>query len=112
MYEVKGVNVEYLGVGYLHDEQFDSMGIHSLQRDHVSYSDGNEEYTGAPFVQYCPFTLHIYPTKEMNDEYVMSRPIVTIAVLAVFVLALTSLVFLFYEIMVQRRQRLMMNTSV
>jgi hypothetical protein len=75
------------------------------------YSSRDSDYSGAPLDRYCPFTLHIYPSDAMEDVYSTQNPMIfTIAAVMIFVF--TSILFISYDKMVERRQTLVMNTAV
>lgn len=62
-------------------------------------------------VDYCPYSLRMYPTSSFEDRYYTNQPwIYTGAVVAVFVF--TSLVFVGYDYLVERRQKVVMKTAV
>lgn len=110
-YQINGAKVQYLGVGDLHDTEYDSLGIHSDLGNLNSFSEHASDYTGAPLDPYCPFTLHVYPSDMMSEVYSSSNPIIYTSV-AVIIFVFTSMVFLLYDFMVERRQKLVMNTAV
>jgi class 3 adenylate cyclase len=61
--------------------------------------------------EFCPKTLSVYPSQEMEDDYVTSDPILlTVAALLIFVF--TSMVFFLYDWLVERRQKKVMRTAV
>jgi hypothetical protein len=110
-YQINGPQVQYLGVGDRHDKQYDNLLIQSPLRDLNAYSFRDSEYTGAPLDPYCPFRLHVYPSNEMKDTYTSNNPTV-FTVVAVMIFIFTSLVFLLYDFMVERRQKLVMKSAV
>jgi hypothetical protein len=55
-------------------------------------------------------TLRVYPSDVM-DEYVTSDPVI-FTVAAVLIFVFTSLVFLLYDRLVERRQKKVMSTAV
>jgi hypothetical protein len=110
-YQINGPNIQYLGVGDLHDEKYDDWGIQSELKDLNSFSAHGSEYTGARLDSYCPFTLTLYPSDTMQDKYVTSSPAIFTAA-AVMIFVFTSMVFLLYDYMVERRQRVVMKTAV
>lgn len=96
-YEITGPTAVFLGEGDLHDESYDDMEV-SDDFDHPGVTSA------------CDFTIHIYPTREMEDAHTTNMPIyVTLAVLIVF--AFTSMVFLLYDFMVSRRQKTTMASA-
>lgn len=62
-------------------------------------------YTGLPIDEgFCPYTLRVFPSKLKESDFTSNEPVVfPIAAAAIFVF--TSLVFVFYDRMVEMRQR-------
>ena len=97
-YQVNGPNVEYLGIGDLHDPTYDDLEV----------SAPYEAFTSTTF---CQFSLHIYPSNEFRAEYISNMPkIYTGAVVLIFVL--TAFVFILYDCLVERRQQKVMTSAV
>lgn len=97
-YEIVGPNAYFMGEGDLHDTRYDDMKVMS--------SLSNQEIVRSA----CTFTLHIYPTTELEEDYQTNMPIyVSVAVLCVF--AFTSLVFLLYDSLVSMRQRRILSAA-
>jgi class 3 adenylate cyclase len=67
--------------------------------------------TNIPFHDdYCPYTLHIYPTFAVRDRQLTNQPTTyTVAIVGVFVFC--SIVFLVYDCLVERRQRKVMKSA-
>jgi class 3 adenylate cyclase len=101
----------YLGRGDLHDTKYDALSISSPFFDLKSFSIRASRYSGASIDQeYCPFTIHLYPSDDMKNEFTSSTPIVmTIAAISIFVF--TSIVFAIYDCKVERRQQTVMFTA-
>lgn len=58
----------------------------------------------------CDFTLHVYPAHDNDDEFYSPIPIyATIVVLVLF--AFTSLVFVLYDYVLQRRNKLVIESA-
>ena len=61
--------------------------------------------------QYCPYTLHVYPSSELEKSYLSNQPIIyTLAVVLVYFLA--TVVFLIYDCVVERRQRVILQVAL
>ena len=59
---------------------------------------------------HCPISLHLYPSDRMKSDYSTSNPIIfTVSAIAMF--AFTSLVFVFYDYKVERRQEIVMTSA-
>ncbi|CAB9524198.1 Receptor-type guanylate cyclase gcy [Seminavis robusta] len=117
-FQLDGNDVIYLGPGDLHDTQFDD---NPLLSQHVSLfdimqstkeSEDGSAYTGVPLsTSYCPQTIHIYPSQSMQDKYVTTDPLVfTLVALSIFLF--TSTLFLVYDCIVARRQRIVMEQAI
>jgi hypothetical protein len=77
-----------------------------------SFSVRDSSYSGAPVnEEFCPFTLRAYPSDDMENVYTTSNPII-FTVAAVLIFAFSSLIFIAYDCMVERRQKLVMKTAV
>jgi hypothetical protein len=60
---------------------------------------------------YCSYSLHVYPSPELQSEYRTNMPMVYSAAVVVIYL-ITSAFFVLYDILVQRRQAKVMDTAV
>jgi hypothetical protein len=77
-----------------------------------SFSLETETYTGLPVVNdTCPYFLRLYPSQTMQNDYQSNDPII-FTICAVLIFAFTSLVFLVYDRLVEKRQRTVMTTAV
>ncbi|CAB9528064.1 Receptor-type guanylate cyclase gcy [Seminavis robusta] len=110
-YQVTGVTAEYLGAEDAHDPNFDEFVVSTLMTDFEDSGAGTV-YNGAPIdKEYCPWKLNVYATQEMKDHFVTSNPIYyMLAVLGVFFF--TCVTFIAYDRIVERRQKMLMNTAV
>ena len=109
-YKVVGEDVEYLGRGDLHKSKFDDMGRFV---DFTSLNDiGKDSALGINFNQdICEYSLRVYPSEELEDEYITQLPVyITFAVACVFVA--TTVVFLIFNRYVEARQTLVYNQAV
>jgi class 3 adenylate cyclase len=113
-YQIDGRDTTYLGIGDLHDPQYDNLGRSSLLADLAITTDSDKasSYTGIPFSDgFCPKMVHVYPSQTMQDEYTTSDPIIfTVAAAMIFVF--TSIVFLVYDCLVARRQRIVLQRAL
>lgn len=107
-YLVDGPNAIYLGEGDVHDPKYGHMEYvvpFGPPHDKYIYEDNDDAN------EHCLYTLHIFPTQEMEDSYSTSRPIIfTVTVVLIFLF--TSFVFLCYDYLVQRRQDKVQNAAV
>jgi hypothetical protein len=111
-YRVNGPAVEYRGAGDLHETAYTNLGTSAKLLDLQDHGIANgRAYTGIPISQdNCPFTLTVYPSAALHDYYTTNNPMLfTIA--AVIIFLFTSAVFVLYDIMVERRQKLVLSTA-
>jgi hypothetical protein len=106
---IDGGDVKSIGLGDLHDPAFDDMGSATLLFDGVVINDGSRG--GAKLnLAGCPYTLHVYPTVQLRDKYVTDMPVLlTTATVAVFLF--TIAMFTLYDRLVERRQRVVVQTA-
>jgi hypothetical protein len=107
-YRVLGEDVEVLGEGEFHETRFDSMELeHSFHlADITDEKDPTSlTFSGVGFdLDYCPYVVRVFPTSEMEDYYLTRRPtFYALAIVVVFLFA--TGVFVFYDILVDSRQR-------
>ena len=109
-YKISGPQVDFLGEGDLHDTKFEDMG---QQVDFSSFQVAN----GIPLSEQgeipgnCIYTLNVYPSIAMEDQYLTKDPLLYTIVLAC-VFLLTSLIFLAYDWMVRHQQRKLLAKAV
>jgi class 3 adenylate cyclase len=108
-YEIRGPNVEYIGKGNLANKKYEDMSqvVDLDDADFVA-----EETTIALTLNQdlCQYTLTVYPTVEMDEHYNDVFPLaITCTVAAVFIF--TAVVFVLYDMMVERRQRMVLDTA-
>jgi Adenylate and Guanylate cyclase catalytic domain len=110
-YQVNGPDVKYIGVGDHHDEQYDKLGTAVSFLDLGAFAIRDSLYSGAHlYSEYCPFSLHLYPSDVMKSAFVTNHPLV-FSLVAFFIFLFTSLLFVLYDRGVERRQRMVMTTA-
>jgi hypothetical protein len=98
--------VTYLGRGDHHDASLFSGNIqdyvHSTEPGWMQWGDTTSSFYNG----YCPYTLRVYPTREFVDFFHKNdkTPIYLMSVV-IAIFFLTSLLFFFYDVLVERRQR-------
>ncbi|CAB9499677.1 Receptor-type guanylate cyclase gcy [Seminavis robusta] len=114
-YKLDGHKATYIGVGHQHEEEYSHMmqehdlaglivATHSETRDST--------YTGIPLsTEFCPNTIKIYPSAQMEANFTSSSPIIMGSITAAIFL-LTSLTFATYDCLVSRRQRLVKEKAM
>jgi hypothetical protein len=105
-YEINGPTAKFLGEIDAHDPTYDALEITEV------FVDLDIDQTKLPEEQCVPkLTLHLYPSKAMEDSFHTSKAaLYTTVVVVIFVF--TSLVFLLYDFFVGRRQRKVMDRIV
>jgi class 3 adenylate cyclase len=108
-YEVSGDGVVYLGKGNLADPKYESM-------KQVVSLDNNTFVAEATTIaltlnqDLCQYSLSVYPTQEMDDFYNDRFPLhITVVIAAVFIL--TAGVFSLYDLSVEKRQTVILDTA-
>jgi len=108
-YRINGPDVQYLGRGDHHASTFDGMEKSAALLDLVLSGSG-EEYTGIPINgDFCPFYVRVYPSNDFKDHYETNHAGI-FAGTEILIFLFTSLVFILYDVIVQRRQRKVMAT--
>ncbi len=111
-YQINGPEVVFLGALDSHEEQYDDMEISSPLTDLGAYAIEESFYSGLAInEEFCPFTIHVYPSDEMKAVYTTNTPVVFgLVTAAVFIV--TTLTFVLYDFCVERRQKVVMKTAV
>jgi class 3 adenylate cyclase len=113
-YRIDGSTVTYVGIGDLHETKYDRMEIMTKVADSVAAKGGVEtrSYTAVDLnSDYLDYTIHVYPSTHMEDKFVTNEPIYYAVVVATIFL-FTTVVFLLYNCLVERRQRLVLDKAV
>jgi Adenylate and Guanylate cyclase catalytic domain len=111
-YRINGRNASFVGAGDRHDPAYDGLMESERLVDIISVARHESEYSGPPLdSEFCPIKLRIYPSNDMKSRFTTkNRKIFTAA--AVFIFAFTSLIFLLYDKIVERRQQTVLKTAV
>lgn len=110
-YELFGDKAEFVGEGDLHDSGFDDMMQSTVFGEAVMEPITSPTYTGRPlYDDFCPYTFRIYPSAEMETHYVTRNPIIYSIVIAL-VFVFTSIVFIGYDYLVERRQKVVVKSA-
>ena len=98
----------YLGEGDQHESKYDYLEYIVPFSDDASnfiYEDNDDAEA------HCHYSLHVYPSAELEDKYTTNRPIIfTVVVVCVFLF--TSIVFICYDILVTRRQEKVQQAAI
>jgi hypothetical protein len=106
---VVGKEAVYIGQGDLHDSKFDGM---ERAVDFARENDILEASLGIGVNQdISAYSLRVYPSQELYDEYHTSLPIV-VACMVALAFVITAGVFLLYSHRVERRQRIVLKQAM
>ena len=109
-HEIDVPDAIYLGVGDPHDSQFDDDLEQKSTSSELQNLDGT--YTGVLLDStHCPMTITAYPSIAFRDKYVTSAATLAL-LLTLFVFAVTTVVFVIFNVFVERRQRLVSATTL
>jgi hypothetical protein len=108
-YEIRGSQATLVGKGNLANRKYDDMAI-SVDFDETQIIIEPNTISLTLNQDLCRYTLHIYPTPEGDDYHNDAFPLmITLTVAAVFLM--TATVFYFYDVMVEKRQKVILDTA-
>jgi class 3 adenylate cyclase len=109
-YEINGKDVKFIGKGDSHDTRFNYLERRASFQNFSTLEDGTEH--GMTFQhEYCPVSIRVYPSQHFIDSHGSNISIfMTITVLIVFLF--TALMFIFYDRLVERRQKLVLDRAL
>jgi class 3 adenylate cyclase len=113
-YRIDGSKATYLGSGDLHDPKYDYLEVSGDMESYLTSraSPKTQSYTVVPLnTDLNSYTLRIYASQDAEDEQITNEPVI-MAVVIVCVFLFTSMVFFTYDLLVARRQRIVMNRAV
>jgi hypothetical protein len=104
-YQLDGATASVIGFGDLHDRKFSKYGVTGRFQNEI-IGDGSSN--GIRLNQHsCPYFFHVYPAQEDYDHYITNEPIIiSLSIAAVFIFTIGM--FLFYDRLVERRQRMVL----
>jgi hypothetical protein len=113
-YRLDGAVATYLGKGDQHDAMYDAM-VHSVVLEGLldkSLTDRSSTYSGLPVNQaFCPIGLKVYPSADYEANYKTQNPVL-MTILATSIFVFTSLVFVGYDLVVSRRQKIVLKRAI
>ena len=110
-FRIDGPNAVFLGDGDLHDPKYDQMSQEVSFTSLVQAGIEAKTYLGFPVdTGGCQYTLTVYASSDMEDEYVTKMPYVYM-VGSILIFLFTSLIFVVYDRLVERRQRLVLREA-
>lgn len=104
-YVLQGPSVSYIGQGDLHESEYEHMRVET------GYGAVLNQDTSYPFEAQCFYNVYIYPSSEMEDDYVTNNPLI-FAITLIGTFLFTSLIFLTYDRLVARRHILVETQAV
>ena len=108
-YEIRGSQATFVGKGNLANLNYEDMAI-SVDLDETDIIIEPNTIALTLNQDLCRYTLRIYPTQEGDAYHNNFFPlIITLTVGAVFLM--TATVFYLYDVMVERRQRVVLDTA-
>jgi hypothetical protein len=110
-YQINGPSAIYLGVGDLHNREYDGMTLLAGSMEDLEYQAEDSRYIGLRADdQVCTYTFQVYPSDEMKESMQTNQGII-FAVSAVAFIVFPFVVFLAYEHRVSRQQKLLMSSA-
>jgi hypothetical protein len=104
-YQIDGPDAKVVSLGDKHDRRYSQYLVEgSFSKENIQ--DGTAE--GLPFFHdSCPYVFRVYPTQDVYDKYTSGLPIIgSLCTLAIFIF--TIAMFLFYDNLVERRQKVVL----
>jgi hypothetical protein len=102
-FQIDGPDVAYLGRGDLHNPNYDYLEVSSWLNDLSALYAGSRGYTCIPLDdEYYPFYVRVFFSQVMEDDYTTNNVVIFTAA-TVLSFAFTSVVFLLYDYLVERR---------
>lgn len=88
-YRLYGPAVKFRGSGDKHESKYDYLRKSSNVTDLNSVSTSDSRYVGVDISEFCPMTIHLYPSNVMADLY-YTRNAFVFAFVAVAIFVVTS----------------------
>ena len=110
-FRIDGSKVTFVGDGDQHDSKYNYLMHEVAFLDLVKKSIESKDYLGLPLDEEgCQYILTIYASSDLEAVYKSNKPAVY-TVVAMMIFLVTSLLFLLYDRLVERRQRLVMHQA-
>jgi hypothetical protein len=111
-YVLNGPQVDYIGVGNLHDKKYGNLAIKRKITELEEFSISESVYSGAPINEdFCPYTLYLYPSDEIKSAFVTNNAVIFMMVTLV-VFGCLVVAFAIYDFKVERRQKKVLSSAV
>ncbi|CAB9513338.1 Receptor-type guanylate cyclase gcy [Seminavis robusta] len=103
-YVLNGASASYLGAGDWHDAKFDEYVVSTGFGAFLGETDSK-------FENKCIYNVRVYPSQELQESFKSNTPLIfTITVVCSFILA--SAIFVLYDLVVEKRQTVVMKKAV
>jgi class 3 adenylate cyclase len=110
-FRIDGSDVQFIGNGDQHDPRYNYLKQEVSFLQLINKSIESKRYLGLPLNdQGCQYTLSVYASSDLENYYKSSKPAIFMVV-ALSIFLITSLLFLLYDRLVERRQRLVMHQA-
>ena len=108
-FQIRGTTAAFVGKGNLANPKYEDMAM-SVALDENDFIIEPNTIALTMNQDLCRYTLRIYPTPEGDEYHNTFFPlIITLTVAAVFLM--TATVFYLYDVMVERRQKVVLDTA-
>ncbi|CAB9524962.1 Receptor-type guanylate cyclase gcy [Seminavis robusta] len=109
-YKMMGKEVSYVGQGALFDSKYTDMAVTTGWNAFLQQETPTHQHE-AQAAAHCSYQVRVYPTEDLENHYVTSDPVYsTLVLISAFVF--TSLVFIGYDLAMERRNRVVMKKAV
>ena len=110
-FRIDGANVTFISNDDRHDPNYDYLSQEVSFLSLITESYEKEQYLGFPIDDTgCKYSLSIYPSNDLQNEHVTNTPMIA-AILILVIFLMTSLVFILYDRLLERRQRLVQKEA-
>ncbi|KAL7569354.1 hypothetical protein ACA910_010443 [Epithemia clementina (nom. ined.)] len=111
-FQIDGPYVKYHGKGDLHNRDYNGFGRFSYMATLGQRALRERQYSGFPLnADYCPYWIRLFPSDDMKAQHESTDPIIfTIVTVSIFIF--TTLFFLVYDCVSERRQKKVLQVAV
>eukprot|EP00977_Amphora_coffeiformis_P010557 scaffold2482_cov166-Amphora_coffeaeformis.AAC.23 len=111
-YRIDGQEAIFLGMEDLHETKYDKYVLMAEYSDFQSSEATKDGYTGVKIDNsYVTYSVKVYPSRDLEGEYVTMGPYLY-AGLLFFIFLFTTGIFLLYNLFVEKRQQIVLDTAV
>ena len=104
-FDITGTTANYLGPEDIHEEEYE------YYQETYGLEGHSSMYTGTRLsTSFCPYQIDVYPSLKMRNKFATDNPrSFTVGVACIF--CFTIVVFIFYDSMVERRQKFLADAA-